>query len=130
MSTLPVDSQITFLYTRDLKKSAHFYEDILGLPLAVDQGACRIYHVAGRKAYFGICERAEAPENPEGIIFTFVTQDVDAWYERITSHDWECEYSPRTNETYNIYHFFVKDPNGYLLEVQRFAEEDWDQSGS
>lgn len=128
MSTLPVDSQITFLYTRDLKKSAHFYENILGLSLAVDQGSCRIYHVAGRKAYFGICERDTAPENPVGIIFTFVTQDVDAWYERITSHGWECEYAPRTNETYNIYHFFVKDPNGYLLEVQRFAEVDWDKS--
>lgn len=128
MSALPVDSQITFLYTKDLEKSAQFYGDILGLSLAVDQGSCRIYHVAGRSAYFGICERADAPDNPEGIIFTFVTQDVDAWYERITSHGWQCEYSPRLNETYNIYHFFVKDPNGYLLEVQRFAEADWDKS--
>jgi catechol 2,3-dioxygenase-like lactoylglutathione lyase family enzyme len=128
MSALPVDSQITFLYTKDLEKSANFYEEILGLSLVVDQGSCRIYHVAGRKAYFGICEKATAPDNPEGIIFTFVTQDVDAWYERITSHDWKCEYSPRLNETYNIYHFFVKDPNGYLLEVQRFAEADWDKS--
>lgn len=128
MTPLPVDAQITFLYTRNLEKSAHFYEEILGLSLAVDQGSCRIYHVAGRTAYFGICERESAPENPQGIIFTFVTQDVDAWYERITSLGWDCEYSPRTNETYNIYHFFVKDPNGYLLEVQRFAEVDWDKS--
>lgn len=128
MSALPVDAQITFLYTRDLEKSAQFYEGILGLPLIVDQGSCRIYHIVGRQAYFGICERNTAPEQPEGIIFTIVTQDVDAWYERITSNGWECEYAPRTNETYNIYHFFVKDPNGYLLEVQRFAEADWDKS--
>lgn len=128
MSALPIDSQITFLYTTDLEKSANFYGNILGLSLAVDQGSCRIYHVAGRKAYVGICERATVPVNADSIIFTFVTQEVDAWYERITSHGWECEYAPRLNETYNIYHFFVKDPNGYLLEVQRFAEADWDMS--
>lgn len=128
MPALPVDSQITFVYTRDLEKTAPFYEDIMGFDLAVDQGSCRIYRVVGRDAYFGVCERDTAPEKPEGIIITFVTQDVDGWYERITSKGWECEYSPRTNETYNIYHFFVKDPNGYLLEVQRFAEVDWDTS--
>jgi catechol 2,3-dioxygenase-like lactoylglutathione lyase family enzyme len=130
MPTLPIDSQITFVYTRDLKTSAHFYEDVLGLSLAVDQGSCRIYHIAGRKAYFGICERDTAPEDPVGLIFTFVTQDVDGWYERITAHGWQCDGAPRMNTTYHIYHFFVKDPNGYLLEVQRFAEVDWDKSDS
>ena len=129
MTALPVDSQITFFYTRDLEKSARFYEEILGFTLAVDQGSCRIYHVTDQKAYFGICESDSAPEEPAGIIFTLITQEVDAWYERITSQGWECEYAPRLNEKYNIYHFFVKDPNGYLLEIQRFAEADWDKSG-
>ena len=128
MPTLPVDAQITFLYTNDLEESANFYEKILGLSLAVNQGVCRIYHVAGRKTYVGICERATMPVNAESIIFTFVTQDVDAWYEQITSQGWECEDAPSLNDTYNIYHFYVKDPNGYLLEVQRFADADWDQS--
>ena len=127
---LPIDEQITFLYTRDLEQSAAFYEDVLGLPLALDQGSCRIYHVTGTKAYIGICERDTAPEKPEGIIFTIVTQDVDGWYERISSAGVACEYAPRLNETYNIYHFFVRDPNGYLLEFQRFATPNWDQSQS
>lgn len=125
---LPVDAQITFLYTRDLQKSIDFYEDILGFSLAVDQGSCRIYHLVGHHAYFGICERESAPENPQGLIFTIVTQDVDAWYERISLKGWHCEYPPRLNKNYNIYHFFVKDPNGYLLEFQHFAEADWDKT--
>lgn len=128
MTALPVDSQITFLYTRDLEKSAHFYEDILGLPLAVDQGSCRIYHIIGQHAYFGICERDTAPDNPVGIIFTFVTQDVDGWYERITSKGWECEHAPESSETYKLYHFFVNDPNGYKIEFQRFNDDQWDKS--
>jgi catechol 2,3-dioxygenase-like lactoylglutathione lyase family enzyme len=38
-----IDQQITFLYTRDLAATAQFYEGILGLKIALDQGDCRIY---------------------------------------------------------------------------------------
>ncbi len=124
---LPIDEQITFLYCEDLAGTVPFYEDVLGFELAVDQGSCRIYHITGRTAYIGLCERAE-PREKDGVIFTLVTQDVDGWYEHITSRGIRCEYAPRMNETYGIYHFFVKDPNGYLIEFQRFAAMDWDTS--
>ncbi len=127
MNPAPIDEQITFLYTQSIEQSAPFYEDVLGLELALDQGGCRIYHVSGRKAYIGICERAR-PRAADGVIFTFVTQEVDAWYEHITSQGVECENAPRANEEYGIYHFFVKDPNGYLLEFQRFLDSAWDKS--
>lgn len=122
---LPVDSQITFLYCEDLSTTVGFYEKVLELELALDQGGCRIYHIVGRQAYLGICQR-ETPRAKDGVIFTFVTQQVDEWYEKITSQGISCEYAPRFNEEYGIYHFFVKDPNGYLIEVQRFAEDPWD----
>lgn len=127
---LPIDEQITFLYTRDLSATAPFYEEVLGLDLALDQGGCKIWHISGHQAYVGMCERDYAPEKPEGVIFTIVTQDVDGWYERITSHGVTPEDAPKLNETYGIYHFFVKDPNGYLLEFQRFQDDNWDQSRS
>ena len=46
MNDILFDQQITFLYTRDLAATARFYEDVLGLPLTVDQGDCRIYRVS------------------------------------------------------------------------------------
>ena len=55
--------QITFLDTRDLARTADFYERVLGLRLARDQGTCRIYHVSGT-AYLGFCQRADAPAEP------------------------------------------------------------------
>lgn len=124
---LPIDEQITFLYCQDITASATFYETVLGLELALDQGGCRIYHTVGRKAYIGICERA-TPRAKDGVIFTIVTQDVDGWYQRITEHGVVCEDEPRMNPTYGIYHFFVKDPNGYLIEFQRFVADPWDIS--
>ena len=128
MSDLPIDAQITFVYTGDLARSARFYESILGLPLAVDQGSCRIYRVLDRQAYLGLCQRDGAPVDASGIIITLVTNDVDGWYERITSLGWECEHRPRRNERYKIYHFFLRDPSGYLIEIQRFDSADWDKS--
>ena len=125
--TLSVDEQITFLYCEDMAQTAPFYEQVLGLELAVNQGSCRIYHVVGRKGYVGICERA-TPRTKDGVIFTIVTQDVDAWYQRIISNGITCENAPKISEEYGIYHFFVKDPNGYLIEIQRFLDADWDKS--
>lgn len=128
MSALPIDSQITFLYTDDLARSASFYEEALGLKLALDQGGCRIYRITGSGAYIGVCQAVDAPVEPASIIFTLVTPDVDLWYARICGQGWECEDAPRYNDVYDIYHFFVRDPSGYRIEIQRFPEADWDQS--
>lgn len=120
--TKPV-AGITFCVTHDLKTTARFYEDILGLRLALDQGKCRIYGVAGG-AYLGFCER-ETDYSTDGIILTLVTDDVDGWYEDLSSRGIEIEHEPRLNPDYEIYHFFLRDPNGYLLEIQRFEDPRW-----
>lgn len=125
----PVEQQITFLYTRDLAKTAHFYETVMGLPMVLDQGGCRIYHVVG-EAYLGFCERESAPEVPQGILFTLVTPDVDAWYEYLAAQGVPFEKTPALNETYGIYHCFAQDPNGYLIEIQRFLDPDWSETPS
>ncbi len=127
MIDLTITEQITFLYTRDLKQTARFYEELMGLPLALDQGGCRIYRVAG-SAYLGFCERETAPEQPEGVIVTFVTPEVDGWYEMLSALGVTFEKAPAFNPAYNIYHCFLRDPNGYLIEIQHFAEPDWNIS--
>ena len=68
-----------------------------------------------------------APEDLSGFIITLVTSDVDGWYARIVARGWQCEHPPRHNETYQIYHFFLRDPSGYRIEIQRFDREDWDR---
>ncbi|MCY3914754.1 MAG: VOC family protein [Chloroflexi bacterium] len=128
MCELPIDAQITFVYTHDLEGASHFYEAVLGLPLAVEQGSCRIYRVLDENAYLGICQGDAAPEDISGLIITLVASDVDGWYERIVARGWECEHPPRHNEAYQIYHFFLRDPSGYRIEIQRFDREDWDRS--
>jgi catechol 2,3-dioxygenase-like lactoylglutathione lyase family enzyme len=124
MNHPPLSQQVTFLYTRDLAATAVFYEQTLSLPLVLDQGSCRIYRVSG-DAFLGFCERAEAPQQPRGIIFTFVTTAVDEWYAHVVARGLRPEHEPRLSPTYNVYHFFLRDPNGYLLEFQTFHDPAW-----
>ena len=117
------DSQITFCYTPDLDAAARFYEDVLGLPLALDQGACRIYRVA-KGAYLGFCSREDAPR-PDGVILTLVTDDVDGWHARLVERGVKFDKPPALNAKFNIYHCFLRDPSGYLVEIQRFEDPRW-----
>lgn len=115
-----VDSQITFFYTRDLATTAHFYEQVIGLSLWLDQGTCRIYQVTSG-AFVGFCTREDAKRGDEQqIIFTLVTEDVDGWYNTLKARGVSFDNAPAINPRFNIYHCFLRDPNGYLIEIQRF----------
>lgn len=123
MTNPPVEQQITFLYTADLEASARFYEGIMGLTLVRDQGTCRIYQVSG-DGCLGICQREGAIVDTEArtVIFTLVTPDVDGWYDLLRSRGAAFEKPPEVNPRYKIYHCFLRDPNGYLIEIQRFLD--------
>ena len=128
MDNIGFEQQLTFLYTSDLGATATFYEEALGLPLILDQGHCRIYRVSG-DAFLGFCERTEAfdepAKRPADVIVTLVTQDVDGWYARLRDDGIEFEKPPALNPKFNIYHCFLRDPNGYLLEIQTFLDPAW-----
>ena len=122
----PLTQQITFLDTDDLARTADFYERVLGLRLARDQGSCRIYHVC-HGAYLGFCQRsgtsAGAPRGAAAVtVLTLITDDVDAWFRRVEGLGAEVVKPPADNPPYRIYNAFVRDPNGYLVEIQRFWE--------
>jgi catechol 2,3-dioxygenase-like lactoylglutathione lyase family enzyme len=124
MSRPSIDQHVSFLYTRDLATTAAFYEDILELPLVLDQGGCRIYGV-GNNSFIGFCQRDETPEQPSGVIVTLVTSEVNEWHRFLGAKGITFEKPPTYNPTYNIYHCFLRDPNGYLLEIQEFLDPAW-----
>ena len=124
MNRPSIDQQVTFLYTRNLEETAQFYEEVMGLALVLDQGSCRVYRVSS-DGFLGFCQRDTASEQPEGIIFTFATRQVDEWYRYLSEKGVNFEKPPAHNLVYNIYHCFLRDPNGYLLEIQQFLDPAW-----
>jgi catechol 2,3-dioxygenase-like lactoylglutathione lyase family enzyme len=120
----PFAEQITFLFVDDLDRSHAFYAGALGLPLALDQESCRIYRVT-ETAYLGICERPGRAE-PEGLIVTLVTGDVEGWHRRLTAAGIAVVQPPGRSDEYRVFHAFYRDPDGYLVETQRFLDPAWD----
>jgi catechol 2,3-dioxygenase-like lactoylglutathione lyase family enzyme len=123
-----LEQQVTFLYTRDLPTTADFYERIIGLPMVLDQGTCRIYRVTPT-AFVGFCTRANANRDSRDVIFTLVTPQVDEWHAHLLAAGVTIEKPPTFNADYNIYHIFILDPNGYKIEFQEFRDPAWVRAG-
>ena len=119
----PFESAVGFYYTPDLSQTATFWEQVVGLPLVLDQGTCRIYRVS-QDGFIGFCERSESV-NTSGVIITLVTSDVDGAVDGLRRRGLTFEKEPAFNPKYNIYHAFFRDPNGYLIEIQRFEDPAW-----
>ncbi len=123
---LPNDALVVFLSVDDLERSSRFYGQLLGLPLTLDQGPCRIYRVSVG-GYVAICGAGDRPTTPDGIIVTLVRDDVEAYCREVASRGVELEQEPRYNERFAIHHAFLRDPDGHLIEVQRFDDPQWGQ---
>ena len=116
-------SGITFLKTRDLLETTAFYSGIFRFELALDQRKCRIFRVCPG-CYLGFC-LTEGVTGSEEVILTFEMEDVDGFCDYLESVNVRIEVRPRYNKDYNIYQMFLRDPNGYLLEIQRFLDPRW-----
>lgn len=109
-----------FLYTTDLEITRSFYLEKLGLDLVRDQGDCLIFRLIST-SFIGFCKRP-VTEASKPVIITIVTEQIQSWYESLTSSGVQLESEPIYNPKYGITHFFIKDPNGYLVEIQHFDQ--------
>lgn len=121
MTKPEITQQITFLNAQNLEDTRHFYAEVLGLPLARDQGSCVIFKVT-ESAYLGFCDHIEPIPSGRKIILTLVSEDVDGWYAELKKNGQYLIDPPAANPQYHIYHFFISDPNGYWIEIQRFDQ--------
>lgn len=126
----PLSQMVTFLYTADLPASRRFYQDVLGLKLALDQGSCLIFRITP-EAFLGVCANSATQQEVagegrrKGVIVTLVSDAVDEWHVALAARGAAIEKPPTYNAAYDIYHVFVRDPSGYLIEIQQFRSPHW-----
>lgn len=111
---------ITFFYYRDLAQAMRFYEDIMGLQLAIDQGWCKIYQICPG-AHVGLVDEAKgmnkwAPVKPVQLCIRVA--DVDAWYDYAQEKALDSLSELFVNDEIGIRAFVFNDPEGYQIEVQ------------
>lgn len=122
--TVPFDAAITFLPCRDLEAAVRFYRDVLGCEVVVEQAGCTILRAAST-AYIGVCVRPDNVGATGGVILTLVLDDVDAVADRLRAAGATITLEPAHNPTYGIYQCFALDPDGNVLEIQRFDDPAW-----
>ncbi len=118
--TQPNQLAITFFYYRDLPTAMTFYEDVLGLPLAIDQGWCKIYRIA-EGAHVGLVDEAHgmnkwAAQKPVQLCIR--VPDVDAWYAYAQAQNLDALSELFENQRIGIRAFVFDDPEGYQIEIQ------------
>lgn len=108
-------SGIIFFKTRDINKIKDFYTKRVGMDVWLEQADCVI--LKHGNLLLGFCQREELDN--QGII-TFFYENTDQVYNMYKKFRLEALAEPIVNEKYNIYHFFIKDPEGRLVEFQTF----------
>ena len=123
MSPRPTDPNqlaITFFYYRDLPRAMRFYEDILGLPLAIDQGWCKIYRIAPG-AHVGLVDEAKGMNKwtaDKPVQLCIRVPDVDGWYAYAQAQKLDALSDLFVNDSIGIRAFVFNDPEGYQIEIQ------------
>ena len=111
---------ITFFYYRDLARATRFYEDILGLPLAIDQGWCKIYRICPG-AHVGLVDETRGMNKwaaVKPVQLCIRVPQVDDWYAYATAKDLDKLSKLFVNDTLGIRAFVFCDPEGYQIEIQ------------
>jgi predicted enzyme related to lactoylglutathione lyase len=116
----PVELAITFFYYRDLAAAQRFYEEVMGFPLAIDQGWSKIMAIGGG-AHVGLVDESRGmhrahPVKPVQLCIR--VPDIDAWHAWATERAVPALSRLVENAALGIRAFVFEDPEGYQIEVQ------------
>lgn len=114
-------SNIMFLPCEDLKETVAFYTGIIGITVNQVMGDCVI--LDSGYGYLGFCNYGDGRPLAQGICISFNEEDtagVDRMYAKILKTAPEILVEkPKQHDRFAVYSFFLKDPNGYLVEIQK-----------
>jgi catechol 2,3-dioxygenase-like lactoylglutathione lyase family enzyme len=128
VNTVP-DIQATnaFYYYRDVDAAWAFYRDIMGFETVVDYGFAKIMRVAPA-SYLTLVDEAEgmhSAEEPKSVTLAVVTEQVTGWYNYLEASGVTMRGPLRDFQSGSAHDGFVAvDPEGYLLEFERFNSHD------
>jgi predicted enzyme related to lactoylglutathione lyase len=104
----------------DPAASRDFYEQVLGLEQGMDMGWIATWgSVSNETAQLTVMSKdATAPVAPD---VSIEVEDVDAVHERTVAGGYEIVH-PLTDEPWGVRRFFVRDPNGTVINVMQHIE--------
>jgi predicted enzyme related to lactoylglutathione lyase len=119
-----VNGILTFFYYKDLEKAAKFYRNVMGFQLIQDQKWAKIFKVRDN-AYIGCVDGNvgyHKYSEIKPVMLTVIVDDPDVWYEHFKKHGVDTINEPHDDKELNLRIFLLHDPEGYVIEIQKFHE--------
>lgn len=122
MRDFGITANNAFWYYDDVERANTFYTETLGIDLVADYGFAKILRLA-TTSYLILVDAEmgmHSTEEPKSVVLSLVTDQLDDWYEYLTSQDVEVRvpFEPAVGRPYDA--FVVRDPEGYDVEFERF----------
>jgi len=113
-----------FLYYQDLKAAGEFYSKTLGMEIVADYEMALILRMT-HDSYLILVDEAKgmhSADEPKTVALALLTDQLDEWYSWLQSNNVHIkyEYKPKQGSAHDG--FVVVDPEGYLLEFERFNQ--------
>jgi catechol 2,3-dioxygenase-like lactoylglutathione lyase family enzyme len=101
-----------------MDESKQFYTGLLGLQTAMDMGWIVTFtSPSNPTAQLTLLQASPAGPNPQ---ISIEVENVDAVHAKVTAAGLTPEY-PLTDEPWGVRRFFIRDPNGVLINVLSHA---------
>lgn len=117
-------SNIVFFPCKNLMDTQEFYSCVVGISVHRKMDNSIIFDSG--YGYLGFCKYSDDRPMANGVCISFNAQsreDVDCHYHRIIQQRPQCIMQPpKQHENFPVYSFFMKDPNGYLVEIQKIDD--------
>jgi predicted enzyme related to lactoylglutathione lyase len=111
-----------FYYYEDVEGAWAFYSGVLGLETVADYGFAKILRVAGA-SYLTLVDAAEgmhSADEPKSVTLAIVTEQVEGWWAYLSEAGVPMRSELNNREGRPHDGFVAVDPEGYLLEFERF----------
>ena len=120
----PISGNLVFFYYRDLPGAVGFYRDTLGLTEVLDYGFARIFRIS-QSTFIGLVDEKQgmhSADDPKTVTLSFITPHTDQWYACLQKKGLEFRSPLQSSSRIHIRGFVTRDPEGYLLEFQKFLD--------
>jgi len=118
----PIVASNAFYYYEDVLGAESFYNEIFGLETVSDFGFAKILQVAPT-SFLTLVDAdsgMHSADEPKTVTLALVTDHVEDWYEHLTRAGVPMRSEMRVEDGRPHDGFVAIDPEGYLLEVERF----------
>jgi catechol 2,3-dioxygenase-like lactoylglutathione lyase family enzyme len=117
-----IDANNAFFYYADVEAAADFYTRTLGIRKVADYGFAKILQIA-ETSYLTLVDAERGmhtADEPKTVALALLTDQLDEWWDYAQAIDLPLRsgYAPREGSAHDG--FVAIDPEGYLLEFERF----------